>query len=309
MKNYKMLGNILLLITAMIWGAAFVFQRVGMESIGPAAFTSARMCLAALTAGTASLFLGRRKPEAAEPGARRETLIGGICCGLFLAAASLFQQYGIVTTTAGKAGLITALYILVVPVLNRLLFKKHSGLHVWLAIAIGVFGMYLLCMTEGFRLTQGDTLVSCCALVFSGHILCCDHFSRRGDPIKISAIQFVVVALVSGIAALITETPSWASIRAAAIPILWCGVMSGGVGYTLQMVAQGFTDPTVASLLMSLESVFAALTGALFLHERMSGRELLGCVIMFAAIVLVQLPVPRATPRNTSAASSGKFVP
>ncbi len=309
MKSYKMLGNILLLITAMIWGTAFVFQRVGMESIGPAAFTSARMWLAALTAGTASFFLGGKKPEAEKRGTGRDTLLGGICCGLFLAAASLFQQYGIVTTTAGKAGFITALYILIVPILNFAMFRQKSGLHVWLAIAIGVFGMYLLCMTEGFRLTQGDTLVSCCALVFSGHILCCDHFSRRGDPIKISAIQFAVVALVSGIAALITETPSWASIRAAAIPILWCGVMSGGVGYTLQMVAQGFTDPTVASLLMSLESVFAALTGALFLHERMSGRELLGCVIMFAAIVLVQFPVPRATPRNTSAASSGKFVP
>ena len=293
MKNKKMLGNILLLITAMIWGTAFVAQRVGMESIGPVTFTSARMWLAALTAGTASLFLGRRKPEAAEPGTRRETLIGGICCGLFLAAASLFQQYGIVTTTAGKAGFITALYILLVPVLNLVIFRQKSGLHVWLAIAVGVFGMYLLCMTEGFRLTRGDTLVSCCALVFSGHILCCDHFSRRGDPVRIAAVQFVTVALVSGVIALIVETPSVAQLRAAAIPILWCGVMSGGVGYTLQMAAQRFTDPTVASLLMSLESVFAALTGALLLGERMSGRELLGCVIMFAAIVLVQLPAPK----------------
>ena len=293
MKNKKMLGNILLLITAMIWGTAFVAQRVGMESIGPVTFTSARMWLAALTAGTASLFLGKGKPEAAEPGTRRETLIGDICCGLFLAAASLFQQYGIVTTTAGKAGFITALYILLVPILNLVIFRQKGGLHVWLAIAVGVFGMYLLCMTEGFRLTRGDTLVSCCALVFSGHILCCDHFSRRGDPVRIAAVQFVTVALVSGVIALIVETPSPAQLRAAAIPILWCGVMSGGVGYTLQMTAQRFTDPTVASLLMSLESVFAALTGALLLGERMSGRELLGCVIMFAAIVLVQLPAPK----------------
>ncbi|MBR1567042.1 MAG: DMT family transporter [Oscillospiraceae bacterium] len=294
MKNKKMLGNILLLITAIIWGTAFVAQRVGMESIEPVTFTSSRMWLAALTAGTASLFLGRNKPETArKPGEKRQTFIGGICCGLFLTGASLFQQFGIVHTTAGKAGFITALYILLVPVVNLVLFKKRSSLHVWLAIAIGVAGMYLLCVTEDFRITHGDTLVCICALLFTGHILCCDHFSRLGDPVKISTIQFVVVALVSGVIALITETPSWAEIRAAAVPILWCGVMSGGVGYTLQMVAQGFTDPTVASLLMSLESVFAALTGALLLSERMSRRELLGCVIMFAAIILVQLPAPK----------------
>lgn len=296
MKKQKMLGNVLLLITALIWGTAFVAQRVGMESIEPATFTSARMWLAALTAGTASFFFGRKERQAlsaAERKAkRRDTILGGVCCGLFLTAASLFQQYGIVTTTAGKAGFITALYILLVPVLNRVLFKKRSSAHVWLAIAIGVVGMYLLCVTEGFHLNRGDTLVCCCALVFSGHILCCDHFSRRGEPVRIAAIQFVTVALVSGVIALIVEEPSWEKLRAAALPIVWCGVMSGGVGYTLQMVAQGFTDPTVASLLMSLESVFAVLTGALVLGERMTARELLGCVVMFAAIILAQLPAP-----------------
>lgn len=292
MNNKKMLGNILLLITAVIWGTAFVAQRVGMERIEPVTFTSARMWLAALTAGTASLFLGRRKTEGEKPGTKRATLLGGVCCGLFLTGASLFQQYGIVYTTAGKAGFITALYILLVPVVNLVLFKKHSSVHVWLAIAIGVAGMYLLCVTEDFRITHGDALVCVCALLFTGHILCCDHFSRLGDPVRISTIQFVVVALVSGVIALAVEHPSWAAIRAAAVPILWCGVMSGGVGYTLQMVAQGFTDPTVASLLMSLEAVFAALTGALLLHERMSAREVAGCVILFVAIVLVQLPAP-----------------
>ena len=293
MKNKKMLGNLLLLITAIIWGTAFVAQRVGMESIEPVTFTSSRMWLAALTAATASLFLGRKKPKTESRDAKRQTLIGGIICGLFLTGASLFQQFGIVYTTAGKAGFITALYILLVPAVNYLFFKKRASLHVWLAIAIGVVGMYLLCVTEDFSITHGDTLVCICALLFTGHILCCDHFSRLGDPVKISTIQFVVVALVSGVIALITETPSWAEIKAAAVPILWCGVMSGGVGYTLQMVAQGFTDPTVASLLMSLEAVFAALTGALLLGERMTSRELLGCVIMFAAIILVQLPAPK----------------
>jgi len=293
MKNEKMLGNILLLITAMIWGTAFVFQRVGMESIEPVTFTASRMFLAALATGLVSALLGRRENHAAaEKQSFKSAIPGGICCGLFLGAASLFQQFGIVTTTAGKAGFITALYILLVPVLNLLLFKKRSSLHVWVAIAIGVVGMYLLCVTEDFRLTGGDAMVCVCAVLFSGHILCCDYFSRRADPVKLSAVQFVTVTVVTGIIAFLVEEPSWDKIRAAAIPILYCGVMSGGVGYTLQMVAQRITDPTVASLLMSLESVFAALAGALLLHERMSARELLGCVIMFAAIVLVQLPAP-----------------
>ena len=294
MKNKKLLGNLLLTLTAMIWGTAFVFQRVGMDSVEPVTFTAARMFLAGLAALAASLLLarGKKRPEAENRERRRANLTGGIVCGLFLAAASIFQQIGLVTTTAGKAGFITALYILLVPVLNLLLFKKQSPLHVWLAIAVGVFGMYLLCMTEGFRLTGGDTMVCLCALVFSGHILCCAHFSRRGDPVTIAAIQFFTCSLSSLAVALIFEKPSLAGIRAAAVPILYCGLVSGGVGYTLQMVAQGFTDPTVASLLMSMESVFAVLGGALFLHERMSGRELLGCAVMFAAIVLVQLPVP-----------------
>lgn len=294
MKDKKMLGNVLLMLTAMIWGTAFVFQRMGMDKIEPVTFTSVRMFLAALAAGAASLFLDRHPERSpAERRARnRATLRGGIVCGLFLTAASLFQQIGMVTTTAGKAGFITALYILLVPVLNRVLFHKRCGAHVWLAIAAGVVGMYLLCMTEGFRLTRGDALVCACAVVFSGHILCCDRFSPRGDPVRISAIQFLVVAAVSLVFALLFEKPSFAEVRAAAVPIVYCGVVSGGIGYTLQMVAQGFTDPTVAALLMSTEAVFAAAGGALLLHERMSGREILGCVIMFTAIILVQLPAP-----------------
>ena len=293
MKNEKMLGNALLLITAMIWGTAFVAQRVGMESIEPVTFTSSRMWLAALAAGIAAFIRGRRKKDAAEEKqALAGALPGGICCGLFLTGASLFQQFGMVTTSAGKAGFITALYILLVPLVNYLLFKKRSSLHVWFAIAIGVVGMYLLCVTEDFRLTKGDALVAVCAVLFTGHILCCDHFSRQADPVRLSAVQFVTAALISGVIALLVEEPSWDRIRAAAIPILYCGIMSGGVGYTLQMVAQRITDPTVASLLMSFEAVFAAVAGALILHERMTFRELIGCIIMFAAIILVQLPEP-----------------
>ena len=293
MKNKRILGCLLLLLTAMIWGAAFAFQRTGMETIGPFTFTASRMALSAAAVGAFTLVRSRRErrgePEERRT-RRREELLGGICCGGFLAAATLFQQAGIVTTTAGKAGFITAMYMLLVPVLGFLLFGRKNGLLVWLAVALGVAGLYLLTLTERLTLTRGDALCLVCALLFSGHILCCDHFARRGDPVRISAVQFVTATLVAAAAAFAAEQPSRAGIAAAAIPILYCGVLSGGVGYTLQMTAQRFTDPTVASLLMCLESVFAVLAGALLLGERMSPREAAGCAVLFAAILLVQLP-------------------
>ena len=292
MKNRKMLGNLLLTLTALIWGTAFVAQRVGMDSIEPMTFTAARSVLAAAGLSVVSLLMrGRGAGTGAN---RRDTVLGGVCCGLFLAAASIFQQMGLVTTSAGKAGFITAMYMLLVPVISFVFFRRKVGWIVWLAVGIGVAGMYLLCVTEDFSLTRGDALVCVCAFLFSGHILCCDHFARRGDPVRISAIQFATVAVIAGAGALVAETPDWDKIASAAVPVLYCGIMSSGVAYTLQIVAQKYTDPTVASLLMSLESVFAALAGAVLLGERMSARELVGCVVMFAAIVLVQLPAPRA---------------
>ena len=295
-NNKRMLGNALLILTAMIWGTAFVFQRVGMESIEPITFNAARMALAAVAVGAVSaLPMASEKEKLAAYSVKacadyhKNTVIGGICCGTFLAAASIFQQMGVVYTTAGKAGFITAMYMLLVPVINFVFFRKRNSWIVWLTVLLGVVGMYLLCMTGGFSLGRGDTLVCICAVLFSGHILCCDHFVQLGNPIRISAIQFATCTVISAVAALILEEPSWAKIASAAIPILYCGIVSGGIGYTLQIVAQKFTDPTVASLLMSLESVFAVLAGALILGERMTSRELLGCVIMFAAIVLVQI--------------------
>ena len=291
----KMLGNLLLILTAMIWGTAFVGQRVGMESIEPFTFTAARMALAAIAVGTVAMLLtGRRAgtaaAEATDAAYMKNTLVGGVCCGVFLSAGSLFQQAGVVYTTAGKAGFITAMYMLLVPVINFLLFKKKNSLRVWMAVLIGVAGMYILCVKEGFSLTTGDTLVLICAFMFSGHILCCDHFAPRGDAIMISAIQFAVTSVISAVFAFIFEDPTWDKIVSAAIPILYCGLISGGLGYTLQIVAQKFTDPTIASLLMSLESVFAVIAGALLLGERMSMQELIGCAVMFFAIILVQLP-------------------
>ena len=164
---------------------------------------------------------------------------------------------------------------------------------VWLAVLIGVGGMYLLCMNEQFSMTRGDALLCVCALLFSGHILFCDHFIGQANPLQMSAVQFATASVISTVAAFIAEQPSWEKIGSAAIPILYCGLISGGVGYTLQMVGQKYTDATVASLLMSLESVFAVLAGVIVLHESMNAREIWGSIILFAAIILVQIPLPK----------------
>ena len=301
MKNKKLLGNSLLLFTAMIWGTAFVFQRVGMESIEPVTFNAARMALAAVFVGSVSFLLWKKEKKSASPARTaeeqrrysRNTVIGGVCCGCFLSAASILQQMGLVYTTAGKAGFLTAMYILLVPITGSLLFRKRNTWLVWLAVLFGVAGMYFLCITEEFRLSHGDTLICLCALFFTFHILCCDHFAPRGDPIRISAIQFATATVISAVAAAVFETPTAEKIASALVPILYCGLVSGGIGYTLQIVAQKYTDPTIASLLMSMESVFAMIAGTVLLGEQMTARELTGCLIMFAAIVLVQIPLPK----------------
>ena len=299
--NKKVIGNLLLTITAIIWGTAFVAQRVGMESIEPITFTAARMYLAFFAVGLVSLISGRKEKEVLASRTREEarsykknTILGGICCGFFLVTATIFQQMGLVYTSAGKAGFITALYILLVPIISFFFFKKKNTWLVWFAVLIGVAGMYLLCMNEGFYLAHGDSLVCVCAFLFSGHILSCDYFTDKGNPLRISAIQFLTASLISTVLAFLMESPAADKIISAAIPILYCGIVSGGIGYTLQMVAQRYTDPVVASLLMSLESVFAVIAGALLIQERMSLRELTGCIVIFIAIILVQIPTPRS---------------
>ena len=289
MKNRKLLGNILLLITTAIWGTAFAFQRMGMDSIEPATFSAVRMLLAAV-AVTPLVALGKDKSKTYNSEYKRNTIIGGILCGLCLGTATIFQQVGIVQTSAGKAGFITAMYMLLVPVINLILFRKKSPAVVWIAVLIGIIGMYLLCINEEFSLSRGDALVSVCALVFSFHIICTDHFVQNANPVGMSVIQLYVTALLSAVVAAFTENPSWNDVRAAIIPILYCGLGSGAIGYTLQIVAQKFTEPAVASLLMSLEAVFAVLGGTLILGEKMTTREAIGCLVMFIAVILAQIP-------------------
>ena len=298
----KMLGNIMLTITAFIWGISFVFQRKGMEFIEPLTFAASRLVLAALAVMIVAFIMDMR--ERKKPGFtprtgetadayKRNTILGGVLAGLCLTGAGAFQQMGVVYTTAGKAGFITALYMMLVPVINFLFFKKKNTWLVWLGVVVGVVGLYLLCMTDkSFSVTKGDGLILICSVFFALHILVCDHFAPIGNPVKISAIQFITACACTWVLAVLWEEPTWAKIVSAAVPIAYCGVMSGGVAYTLQILAQRNTDPTVAALLLSLESVFAVIGGAIMLHERMSPRELIGCLIMFIAIILVQIPLP-----------------
>lgn len=295
MKQNKLLGNILLFIAAIIWGTAFVFQRTGMEDIGPIAFNAARTTLSAVVVAPIAFWRFRhtQAPIGGSSAYLRNTVLGGVCCGVFLTLAATMQQMGMVYASAGKGGFISAMYMLPIPFLNLLLFRKRVQWSVWVAVCMAVFGMYLLCLTEGFTLERGDSLLCISALLFSCHILCCDYFAPKGEPVTIAVIQFATVAAISWPASLILEAPSIDGLISAGVPILYCGLMSGGVGYTFQLIAQRHTDPTPASLLMSLESVFAVLAGALLLHEKMSTRELWGCAVIFASVILVQIPMPQ----------------
>ncbi|MBQ6875384.1 MAG: DMT family transporter [Lachnospiraceae bacterium] len=288
-------GSGILLLTAFIWGMAFTAQSAGMDYIGPFTMNCARSILGGLALLPLIAWNQARQRKKAETGTDtnwRATVIGGICCGVILAVASALQQIGIIYTTVGKAGFITTLYIVMVPLVGVFWRKKIAG-RVWFSVALAAVGMYLLCMNESFTVNPGDMYVFFCAVAFTGHILVIDHFSPKADGVAMSCIQFFTCAVLSGIAMLVAETPTWENIFAAAVPILYAGIMSSGVGYTLQIIGQKYTEPTVASLIMSLESVFAVLGGWMILGEKLSGRELLGCAVVFVGIILVQLPERR----------------
>lgn len=285
-----MKNNILLVLTALIWGCAFVAQSVGMDYVGPFTFNMTRFLIGAIVLLPVIRFMDRQRKTGAEKGAGQKTLIiGGICCGIALAVASTLQQWGILFTTVGKAGFITAMYIVIVPLLGIFIGKKVRPLIIG-CVAIAVVGFYFLCMTESLRLGLGDFLVLLCAIAFSIHILVIDHFSPKVDGVKMSAIQFLTAAIISAVPTLLWEQPVLTEILQAWQPVLYAGVMSCGVAYTLQIIAQKNADPTVASLLLSLESVFSVLAGWVLLGQGLSLKELFGCVLIFCAIILAQLP-------------------
>lgn len=292
----RMQGNIMLLITAMIWGSAFVAQSKGMEYIGPFTFNVMRNFIGGIVLlPVIALFSRGKKYEPEEKKALdKNTLVGGICCGLVLFLASSFQQYGLVHTTAGKAGFITALYIVIVPLLGIFMGKRIPKI-IWGCVALAIAGFWLLCIKEGFTVGLGDLMVLICALFYSMHIVTIDHFTPKVDGVKMSCIQFFTAGVVSIIPMLLWEVFQISAVMDAIWTILYAGVLSSGVAYTFQIIAQRHTEPTVATLLMSLESVFAALSGWLILNESLLPRELLGCVLVFIAVILAQIPLPIKT--------------
>ena len=297
MKTGQMKNSLLLLLTAFIWGVAFVAQSVGGEAVGCFTFNVVRSLIGAVVLIPVIYFLDAQKKKElgeekflAQKGDKKTLLLGGICCGVMLCIASNFQQFGISFTTVGKAGFITAMYILIVPILG-LFMKKRVGAKVWLGVVLATIGLYMLCMTsESFSLSKGDFLVLICAGFFSLHILIIDYFSPKVDGVRMSCIQFFVCGVISTAIAFVFENPSFSAILSGWLPILYAGVLSCGVAYTLQIVGQKKMDPTVASLILSLESVFSVLAGWVILHQTLSMRELFGCVLMFLAIILAQLP-------------------
>ena len=283
------------ILAAAIWGTAFVAQSVSTEHVQPFTFNAARSIIAFFVLlGLCTVFSKVRKSKGQKSStrSRKDLIIGGVCCGLVLAVAANFQQAGLGNTAPGKAGFITALYVVLVPVLGIFL-RRRASLPVWIGAVLAVAGLYLLCIKENFGVQASDLLVLCCAFVFALHIMVIDHFAQRVDGVELSCVQFLTAAIVSGIGAAIFETVSWAGIWQCILPILYVGVFSSGVAYTLQILAQKDSDPTVVSILLSLESVFSVLAGALILGDKLSGREYLGCVLMFAAVILAQLPSPK----------------
>ena len=293
-------NSLLLLLAAVIWGIAFVAQSVGMDYVGGFTFNAVRSLIGSAVLVPLILIPGQNNSDNSETSEaaasttsgiqkRKDLIIGGISCGICLCLASNFQQFGIKYTTVGKAGFITACYIVIVPIIGLFLGKKCSKF-IWAAVAMALIGLYLLCITDGFSIGKGDLLVLVCAFLFSIHILVIDHFSPKADGVKLSCIQFLTCGILSAIPALILEHPQVSSILAAWQPILYAGVMSCGVAYTLQVIGQKNMNPTVASLILSMESCISVLAGWIILGQQLSAKEILGCVIMFAAIILAQLP-------------------
>ncbi len=296
-KNF--IGSLELLLAAIIWGFAFVAQTEGADNIPVFTFNFSRSIIAAAFLGALLViikaFSKRKVDMTPSPASMRESIIGGVACGVALFVATSFQQYGISlypegAAASGRAGFITAIYVILVPLVSIFIGKKIHAL-ILLGALIAVGGMYLLCFGQGLgNLYLGDLFVFLCAVSFCGHILVINKFTKNVNGITLSCIQFLTMAVLSAIAMLIFEPLDFSSVKESILPVLYLGIMSSGVAYTLQIVGQSNTEPTIASIVMSLESVFAAVGGWLLLGERLSAKELFGCALVFVAIIVAQIP-------------------
>ena len=298
MKYNQMRQVVFPILAAFIWGTAFVAQDLCADSIGAFAFNATRYFIAVLALLVVILIsdkLKKNKPTLTaqeKKAANKQLWLGGLCCGAALAIASNFQQAGLVAgTDAGKAGFITALYVVLVPVFG-LFFKRKVSFPTWIAVVLSVVALYLLCIKGDFSLAPGDLLVLVCAVCFAVHILVIDHFTAYCDGVKLSCLQFLFAGIISTICMFIFEDVDFAAIISCALPLLYVGIFSCGVGYTLQILAQKDSNPTVVTILLSLESVFAVIAGAIILKQQMTVREYIGCAIMFAAVILAQIQFP-----------------
>lgn len=301
MKSVKLRNSIILVITAFIWGIAFAFQSTGSRAIGAHTFNFARNTIGGLFLLLLIFVFDKigwsYKPKTKED--KKNLIVGGLCCGIVLFFASTTQQVALfMGAEAGKAGFLTACYILLVPIIG-IFFKKKCGIIVWISVIIAACGLYFLCINEALVLKASDILLMVCALCYSFHILVIDHFSPLTDGIRLSCIQTFTTAVVSFIVACFFEIGKMDSVgawlaqfdnKAAWIAILYTGIMSSGIAYTMQIIGQKGLNPAVASIIMSLESVFSVLGGAVLLHEILTGREMLGCALIFVAIISAQLP-------------------
>ena len=295
-ENRKIGHSMLLLLAAFIWGLAFVSQSKGMDYIGPLTFNGVRSLIGAFVLLFYILIRRRIQGEKAKKIDWIITVKAGICCGIALTVASTLQQFGLQYTTVGKAGFITTLYIIFVPIAGIFFRRRVSGI-VWFGAVMAAVGMYFLCMTESLALGAGDLLVFFCAVVFTAHILFVDYFSPKTDGVIISCIQFAICGFICTGGALVFENPTWQQLQGGMGALAYAGVLSCGVAYTLQIVGQNGVNSTVAALLLSLESVFATISGWIayeigFLKtdQTMTGRQIVGCILVFAAVILVQLP-------------------
>ena len=286
-------GSLLLLLGSVIWGFAFAAQRMGMDYMQPISFNGIRNLMAGLCLIPVCFFAERRAPRQKPdtPARKKAQIRGGLFCGAFLFAASTLQQAGLVECSAGKAGFITALYVVLVPVFAWLLFHKNPGRWIRISILLAVAGLYLLCVPagEGFSVSRSELLLLGCAACFTGEILSVDYYAPTVSGVRLSRDMFLFCGIMGVGLSLGVETITWSGIRQALPALLYAGVMSGAVAYTLQILGQRDVNPALASLIMCLESVFSVLGGALVLHESLTGREAVGCAVMFGAVVLSQL--------------------